>query len=201
MGFRAVWDSALYGIPRRMAKPLFGTSRRSASRQLDSITVWVRVEPPMWRAKGVEWLKRYGFAELAGLCTAIVGSLAARALTGNEIAAAYSASIGENLGYYGVIIGREVVHDWRAAAGIGRPYGLSGAAGTARNLALEFGIAEVLDSGVLRPLLMGFGVRFVGREAGIVVGKLAADLTFYLMVISAYELRRYARARTHTISE
>ena len=148
-----------------------------------------------WRAKGAEWLKRYGVAEVAGLCTALVGSLAARALTGSEIAAAYGGAIGENVGYYGIIVGREVVHDRRAAFAASRGYGLAGAWRTARNLALEFGVAEALDSGLLRPLAMGLGVRFLGRGVGIVVGKLAADLTFYVPVICAYELRRYlARA-------
>jgi hypothetical protein len=143
-----------------------------------------------WRAKGTEWLKRYGVAEVTGVCTALIGSLATRALTGNEIAAAYGGAIGETLGYYGFIVGREVLYDWRAAVAAGHAYGLSGAGRTGRNLALEFGVAEVLDSGVLRPLAMGFGVRYFGRAAGILIGKVAADFSFYLMVICAYELRR-----------
>jgi hypothetical protein len=158
-----------------------------------------------WRGKGADWLKRYGVAEVAGLGTALVGSFAARALTGSDIATAYGGAMGENLGYYGVIIGREVVHDRRAAFVTGRAYGLAGAARTARNLAFEFGIAEALDSGVLRPLAMGLGVRFLGRGVGIVVGKFAADLTFYIPVICAYEVRRHvanarsrARARAAT---
>jgi len=150
-----------------------------------------------WRAKAAEWVKRYGVAEVAGLCTAIVGSFAVRALTGSEIAAAYGGAMGENLGYYGVIVGREVAQDRRAAIGLGRGYGLLGAGRTARNLLLEFGVAELLDSSLLRPLAMALGVRFFGRGLGIVVGKLAADLTFYVPVICAYELRRHlARATT-----
>jgi len=144
-----------------------------------------------WRAKGASWLNRYGVAEVAGLCSALLGSIAARALTGSELAAAYGGAIGENLGYYGVIVGREVVSDRRAAAASGRAYGLAGASRTARNLFFEFGVAEALDSGVLRPLAMGLGVRFFGSTLGIVVGKLAADVTFYVPVICAYELRHY----------
>lgn len=158
-----------------------------------------------WRTKGAEWLKRYGVAEAAGLCTALIGSLAARAVTGSEIAAAYGGAFGENLGYYGIIVGREVVHDRRAAFAANRGYGLAGAGRTARNLLLEFGVAEVLDSAVLRPLAMGLGVRYFGRGIGIIAGKLAADLTFYVPVICAYELRGYlahaskrARAREAT---
>ena len=151
-----------------------------------------------WRAKGAEWLKRYGLAEVVGLCTAVLGSFAVRALTRNEIAAAYGGAIGENFGYYRIVIGREVVHDRRAAIALHGGYGMAGAWRTARNLALEFGVAEVLDSTLLRPFAMGLAVRFFGRALGIVVGKLAADLTFYLPVIGAYELRRHF-ARRHRL--
>jgi hypothetical protein len=144
-----------------------------------------------WRAKGAEWLRRYGVAEVAGLCTAIAGAFAVRALTGSEIAGAYGGAIGENLGYYGVIVGREIVHDRRAAFALDRRYGLAGAGRTARGLILEFGIAEALDSGLLRPFAMAMGVRFFGHGLGIIAGKLAADLTFYVPVICAYELRRH----------
>src|SRR5689334_16573718 len=148
-----------------------------------------------WRAKGAEWLKRYGVAEIAGLCTAVLGSFAARALTGSEIAAAYGGAMGENLGYYGVIIGREVVSDRRSASALGRAYGVAGAGRTARNLVFEFGIAEALDSTLLRPLAMALGAHFFGRGLGIVVGKFAADVTFYVPVVCAYELRRYLARR------
>ena len=154
-----------------------------------------------WRRKGAEWLERYGIAEVVGSCTAVAGAFAARALTGSEVAAAYGGALGENLGYYGIVIGREVLRDRRAAFDLGRRYGVVGAARTARNLAFEFGIAELLDSTVLRPLAMGLGARFFGTAVGVVVGKLAADVTFYLPVIGAYELRRYlvrARARAAT---
>ena len=155
-----------------------------------------------WRRKGAEWLERYGVAEVVGLCTAVTGSFAARALTGSELAAAYGGAMGENVGYYGVIISREVARDRRAAAALNRAYGLAGAARTTRNLLFEFGIAEVLDSAVLRPLAMGLGVRFFGRAAGVVVGKLVADVTFYVPVICAYELRRYlAHSRSRAAAE
>ena len=155
-----------------------------------------------WRRKGAQWIERYGVAEVAGLGTALVGSFAARALTGSEIAAAYGGAMGENVGYYGVIIGREVVRDQRAASASGRTYGLAGAARTARSLLFEFGIAEVLDSTVLRPLAMGLGVRYFGRAVGVVVGKLAADVAFYVPVICAYELRQYlAHSRSRTAAD
>ena len=143
-----------------------------------------------WRAKGAEWLRRYGLAEVAGTSTALAGAFVVRALTGNEIAAAYGAALGENVGYYGVILGFDVARGVRAARARGARYGVAGALLTLRDLVLEFGFAEAFDSAVVRPLAMAAGVRLFGREAGILAGKLAADVVFYVPVICAYELRR-----------
>ena len=70
------------------------------------------------------------------------------------------------------------------------PYGIPDMVRTWRSLFLEFGPAELLDTGLLRPLAMGIGTTFLGWGPGIVVGKLLADVTFYLPVIWMYERRR-----------
>lgn len=147
------------------------------------------------RAKASEWLRRYGVAELCGVGAALAGSLAVRALTGSDVLAAYGGALGENLGYYGVIVGRDVAHDLRMATASGRGYGARGVLCTIRNLVFEFGVAELIDTGVLRPLAMMLGMRYFGRGVGLVVGKLVADVAFYVPVIGAYELRRrFSRA-------
>jgi hypothetical protein len=124
------------------------------------------------------WIKRYGLAEICGSVSAIAGSLLVRALTGNEVLAAYGGAFGENVGYYGVIIAREL----RSGEGFRR---------CCRNLLVEFGPAELLDSGLIRPLAMGLGAHYLGQTTGVIVGKIAADVTFYVPVIATYELRRY----------
>jgi hypothetical protein len=62
-------------------------------------------------------------------------------------------------------------------------------------LALEFGLAEALDSLLLRPALMYAGVMLAPNTAlGVAVGKFAADLVFYVPTIVSYDLlRRRAR--------
>ena len=148
-----------------------------------------------WREKTTEWLHRYGVAEIAGVVAALAGSWSVHALTGSDLLTAYGGAIGENLGYYGIIVGRDVVRDRRATRARGRVYGVRGALLTTRNLLFEFGIAELIDTGFLRPLAMGLGMRFFGQSTGIVVGKLVADVAFYVPVLCAYELRRrFARA-------
>jgi len=132
------------------------------------------------RAK--RWLHRYGPAEVVGIGTALLGSYLVHALTGSEIAAAFGGALGETLGFYGVIIGREIRRD----AETGPRAWLR----TAAHLMIEFGPAEILDTAVIRPFTMGAGTRLLGRALGIPLGKLAADVTFYVPVIITYEWRR-----------
>jgi hypothetical protein len=140
--------------------------------------------------KLLEWLRRYGAAELVGTCTALTGAWLVQRLGGNAVAAAYGGALGENVGFYGTMIIRELVADRRIALASGRAFGPLGALHTAAGLLLEFGPAELLDSLVLRPLAMGIGTRQLGWKLGVVAGKLAADVTFYVPVILTYELRR-----------
>ena len=143
------------------------------------------------RARWTEWLRRYGPAELLAVLTAITGYAVMRT-TGSEAVAAYGAAIGDNLGYYGVLLVREVRADAHAAHACDARYGPSGLARTGRALALEFGPAEALDATVVRPALTALAVATAGLAGGVILAKLAADLVFYVPVIATYELRRRA---------
>ena len=143
------------------------------------------------RARWMEWLRRYGPAELLAVLTAIAGYAVMRA-TGSEAAAAYGAAIGDNVGYYGVLLVREVRADARAPRARDARYGPAGLARTGRALALEFGPAEALDATVVRPALTALAVATAGLAGGVILAKLAADLVFYVPVIATYELRRRA---------
>jgi hypothetical protein len=132
------------------------------------------------KARG--WLARYGPAEVVGTLTAVGGSFAAYHATGSEVASAYGGAVGENVGFYGTILLREFLTDRRAGRRTTRTF---------MGLLFEFGPAEVLDSLVIRPLAMGLATQALGgRGVGVIVGKLLADVTFYLPVILSYELRQ-----------
>ena len=64
-----------------------------------------------------------------------------------------------------------------------------------RDLLLEFGPAELLDSLLIRPAALATGLALVTPPAlGALAGKLVADLLFYLPTIASYELiRRHRR--------
>jgi hypothetical protein len=60
-----------------------------------------------------------------------------------------------------------------------------------RNIILEFGFSEILDSLFIRPFMMYIFPILIGNvELGIFAGKIAADIVFYVPTIFAYELRK-----------
>src|SRR5258708_2456248 len=96
------------------------------------------------RHRVADWVRRYGPAEVAGILCALLGSYAVYAWTRNNVAAAYGGSLGENLGFYGTMVGREMRHDRRSRVSRGLSYGFRDWVATAGNLFLEFGGAEIL---------------------------------------------------------
>ena len=49
---------------------------------------------------------------------------------------------------------------------------------TPRNLFIEFGPTEILDSLVTRPLMIDLGMRFLGQGFELIIGKIGADILF-----------------------
>jgi hypothetical protein len=148
------------------------------------------------RAKLSDWLHRYGLAECAGLSCALLVSLTVRRVTGDVIAAAYGGALGESFGYSTVIILRDYLASARGAHAAGRSFGFRDAGQITVGLVTEFGPSAFLDTLVVRPFAMGVGMRLIGPRLGLIAGKFAADIFFYLPVILMYERRkRIARKR------
>lgn len=125
----------------------------------------------------IGWLRRYLLAELLGTLCALLGASLAFALTDNPTASAVVGGWAENLGFYGRML----------ACDLHRTTTLRGGMRILRDLALEFGPAEAVDS-LLRPALMCMAVAFLpDLHAGVFVGKVAADLVFYGLAIVARE--------------
>ena len=138
----------------------------------------------------LEWLNRYGAAECAGIGGALLGAIIVRRATGNALAAAYGGAWAESLGYACVIITRDYLTHARALRAARRPFSVRHAARLAGDLLTEFGPAGALDSFVTRPLAMVVGTRLLGIRLGVVAGKIAADLLFYIPVLFIYERKK-----------
>ena len=54
--------------------------------------------------KALVWARRYGASEITGTLTAYLGYFTVLGITQNDIASAYGGSIGESLGFFGVMI-------------------------------------------------------------------------------------------------
>jgi hypothetical protein len=150
---------------------------------------------PPHRNRVVEWIRRYGVAEVAGTAAALGGYWGGYALTGSVVASAFAAALSESIAFYGVLLLRDMVRDAYAAGARRSRYGPREIAGTWRSVFVEFGPAELLDATLLRPLSMGLGGQYLGPRLGVVVGKLAADLVFYATPILTSEARRRRAAR------
>lgn len=138
-----------------------------------------------------EWLKRYLPGEIFGVIGALLGAVIVFVLTKNRVLSAYAGAMGENIGFYGFIFVRENIIDLKESKSKGKKHGFSGYFKTTRNLFVEFGPSELLDSLIIRPFCMYIFPVITGQFAlGILIGKLTADVTFYVPTIIMYEIRK-----------
>jgi hypothetical protein len=137
-----------------------------------------------------EWLYRYTPSEIAAIITAYLGFWYVHRLTQNHVAASYAAAMTENIGFYGVMIIRETYASWKVQAAAQQRYRFSHFVSTCALLLFEFGPGELLDSLIVRPITIGIATHYYGMELGVLVGKLMADVTFFLPTIALYELKK-----------
>ena len=130
-----------------------------------------------WR----DWIARFVPAEVAGLAGTYAGYLLIEGAGGSPLLSAYGAALGENCGYYLAVFGR----DWFALPSDQRSVGK-----IVRGMIRDFGLAEVLDTFVVRPAMTMGAVALFGQAIGIAVAKIVADALFYLLAITSWERRR-----------
>ncbi len=143
------------------------------------------------------WTRRYLPGEIIGTVTALGGAAIARSLGYNPVVVALAATCGENIGFYGYNFIREASRHLKNHEGLyGRHRYLLAALQSSRDVGIEFGPAEIIDSLLLRPVCMYQFPRIVGHlGVGIVLGKLAADVGFYLVAICVFELGKRIHKR------
>jgi hypothetical protein len=134
-----------------------------------------------------EWIKRYLVAEIFALIGAVAGGTILNLIFHNSVLTALGGTWGENSGYYGYIISKDL--EQRKAKG--EKIFPSGILKVTRGIILEFGVAEYLDSFLVRPSAMYIFPKLVGNmPLGLIMGKFSADLIFYIPTIISYELKK-----------
>ena len=137
-----------------------------------------------------EWIKRFLPAEIAGSMLAIIASYLTLHSTNNKILAAYAGAIGDTAGFYIVIIVQSSLAQHKQLKSENKRFTFHTFLHVFKNMLIEFGPAEILDSLFLRPFFMYiFPVLLHNYSIGILAGKVASDIGFYIPVIISHELR------------
>ena len=143
------------------------------------------------KQKLCEWLRRYLPAELLSVAATLAAASLALQATHSGLQAALAGTWGGNVAYFGWLLGQDMLLARRRLQAQGCRYTLRTFGRNLRALAVEFGLAEVADSFLIRPALMYYLPRWLGNfAAGILVAKLLADVTFYIPAIISYELSK-----------
>lgn len=169
---------------------------------------------PWFTQKIIGWIKRYLPAEVTGTAAAILGttlswqfeqSLAVTALVGawSEVVGFYLAMLIREWRSQRPLrlhslpndqLNRRVELGWQARVtayltSVRQTIGFL--AQILRTLVAEFGPAELVDPFLLRPALLALAMHLIpGAHWAVMIGKVAADLIFYTVAISSFELRQ-----------
>lgn len=174
---------------------------------------------PWFTQKIIGWIKRYLPAEVTGTAAAILGTTLAWQFEQSLAVTALVGAWSEVVGFYLAML----IQEWRAqrpqpslALPNGQPNSrlergwqaqvtacLTSVRQTIgfltpilRNLLVEFGPAELLDPFLLRPAFLALAMHLIpGVHWAVVIGKVAADLIFYTVAISSFEVRRKLAAK------
>lgn len=149
------------------------------------------------------WITRYLPAEIVGTAAMVMAGSAATLWTDNPALIALAALAGELVGFYVVLAFTILLEQTPIArtrrAALGR---------TGMLLAAEFGVAELLDTLIIRPAALLVGVwLFADPLWGVLAGKIFADVVFYAISAGAFTitaetgLRDGSRAGSHAESQ
>lgn len=145
----------------------------------------------MFKKKGVEWLKRYLPAEVVGTITAIAAASIAHFFSTNLILIAYAGSLGEAIGFYSTVAIQNILVVVNKNKVVRKRFNISDLVKIVVDMLFEFGIAGMIDGLILRPLFMYLFTLYLSSfTLGILLGKIAGDITFYMLVISSYEIKK-----------
>ena len=132
-------------------------------------------------------LKRYVPAFILATITSLIGGMLAHYFFGNILITAFAATWGENIGYYGKLFFDDIkerkIRDSKIT--------FIGTLKVLRNMIIEFGPGEIIDSFIVRPVIIYFTLEKIeSTMLGIYIGKVISDFFFYLPTIYMYKFRK-----------
>jgi uncharacterized protein (DUF2062 family) len=139
------------------------------------------------KANFKEWFDRYKYSELAATSAVLLSSQFGRILSG--LTTAYLITFAEYFAFYAIIIVRSYRKLAKDKRQLNQKITLKETFLLVQNLVLEFGYPAILDLFFIRPFCMYWMPILTGNFfSGIILGKITADLFFYLFTIINYEL-------------
>lgn len=142
------------------------------------------------KTKILIWINRYLPAEIICISGGLIIGLIANHLNSSATATAFIVSWAETILYYLSIIIGDVYKNIKRHQRQSQRYSTKTFLIDIRNVLIEFGIGELLDTMFIRPAAIFLMTRLIGNVGlGILVGIILADIFFYLPTIIMYELR------------
>jgi hypothetical protein len=147
----------------------------------------------------IEWVKRYLPAEILSVLATLLGGYLAFEISGSKLATALTATWAGNVAYFGYIIAGDILKTSRACQAENQTYSFRNFQRNVKALIIEFGVAEVADSFFIRPALLYYFPIWTGNlTSGLILAKLAADVTFYIPAIIGYEISKRKLRPVHS---
>ena len=130
-------------------------------------------------------------AEIVGTATALAAASITRVFYDNLIFIAYAGALGEAIGFYSTVFIQNILVVGKKRKTENKTLSITDFRRIITDMVLEFGPAGIIDGLLLRPFFMYlFPVLLKNFTLGILLGKIAGDLTFYFLVILSYEMKK-----------
>jgi hypothetical protein len=138
-----------------------------------------------------EWLRRYLLADILSTVLSLATAWIIHRTTGDNVLAAFVGSAMASISFYGIIAYGDVRKSLKHHRKHALRYNFKSYFKDLRNLLIEFGPSEILDVLAVRPFFMYLMPKLMGEFLlGTFVGKMIADVVFFIPAVIMYEIRK-----------
>jgi len=143
------------------------------------------------KKKIIEWLKRYLLADVLSTLLSLGTAWAIMEGTADRVMAAFVGSAVASIVFYFTVAFSDVRKSIKQHRAENERYRIKSFLKDFRNLIIEFGPAELLDVLAVRPFFMYLIPKLTGDFLlGTFIGKMIADVIFFIPAIIMFELRK-----------